>query len=252
MRTRTLSVVGGLFVPLIAYSAADAGLVMLFDDGSGLSAEAEFTLLGAGDILEIRLKNTSTSIPFGFSNSDQLLTGVSWDFGHVGFNGDAMITGGSVVTGSSSSSINFSIANVGPNSDVSGEYGYGNMDGSGALTNFVSGNAAQAIPFGGANLDGPVVIDGPQAGLLSSLASVPLGGLGAIQDEIVATLTLARRWPASQRSSASSVRQGSSSAPMRTSSRSPRPRHWPHCSSRVSSHRAVTDADFKATPSNQS
>ena len=190
MRTRTFSLIGGLSIPLMACSAANAGLVLIFDDGSGLSAEAEFTLLGAGDVLEIRLKNISTSIPNGFGASDQLLTGISWDFGHIGFNGDVMITGGTVATGSSSSSINFSISNVGPNSDVSGEYGYGNMDGTGALPNFVSGNAAQAIPFGGANLDGPVVINGPQAGLLSSLASISLGGLGAIQDEIITTLSL--------------------------------------------------------------
>jgi hypothetical protein len=187
---RTLSLIGGLLVPLAACTAANAGLILIFDDGSGLSAEAEFTLLGVGDVLEVRLKNSSTSIPNGFDPSDQLLTGISWDFGHVGFNGDVMITGGTVATGSNSSSINFSVANVGPNSDVSGEYGYGNMDGTGALPNFVSGNAAQATPFGGANLDGPAIIDGPQAGLLSSLASIPLGGLGAIQDEIIATLSL--------------------------------------------------------------
>ncbi len=173
-----------------ASQCAWSGIVVQFDDGSGLKAEAEFTLNGAGDAMTIRLKNTSTSIPSGFDASDQLLTGISWDFGDVGFNGDVMITGGSVRTGPSSASVNFDVMNVGSNADVSGEYGYGNMDGTGALTNFVSSNIAQATPFGGANLDGPVNIDGPQGGLLSSLASVPLGGLGAIQDEILISLSL--------------------------------------------------------------
>jgi len=173
-----------------ASQCALSGIVVQFDDGSGLKAEAEFTLTGAGDAMTIRLKNTSTSIPFGFDESDQILTGVSWDFGDVGFNGDVTITGGSVMTGASSASVNFDNGNVGANADVSGEYGYGNMDGTGALTNFVSGNTAQAIAFGGANLDGPVSIDGPQGGLISSLAFLPLSGLGAIQDEVIISLTL--------------------------------------------------------------
>lgn len=190
MRLRPLSLTIGLSALLAVCSTANAGLIVVFDDGSGLSGEAEFTLLGAGDVLEIRLKNTSTSIPAGFNSSDQLLTTLSWDFGEIGFNSDIVITGGTVFTGSSSSSINFSITNVGPNSDVSGEYGYGNMDGTGALTNFVTATRSQATPFGGTNLTGPVNIDGPEAGLLSAIASVPLGGLGAIQDEIIITVTL--------------------------------------------------------------
>ena len=178
-----------LVAAALACQSASAGTVVLFSDPSGLSAEAEFTML-TPTTLEVRLKNTSTGAPLGFDSSDQILTGVSWDFGDVGFNGDAMITGGAVATGPGSASVNFSVANVGANADVSGEYGYGNMDGTGALTNFVSANAAVGIPFGGANLDGPVNVDGPQGGLISSAFSLPLGGLGAIEDEIIATLTL--------------------------------------------------------------
>ena len=100
------------------------------------------------------------------------------------------ITGGSAVTGANSQSWNFDILNVGANADVSGEYGFGNADGSGALPNFVSGNSAGATPYGGSNLDGPGGLDGPQAGLVSSAFSVPLGGLGAIEDEIIHTIAL--------------------------------------------------------------
>ena len=187
MKTLTIVVVSAVLLTLT--QAAVGGQIYLLADPSGLSAEVEFTLLNP-TTLEVRAKNTSTGVPNGFDSSDQLLTGVSWDFGHPGFNGDTMITGGSVMTGPTSSSVNFSVLNVGPSTDVSGEYGYGNMDGSGALPNFVSANTAQATPLGGANLDGPASIDGPQGGLVANPILVSLGGLGAIQNEIIATLTL--------------------------------------------------------------
>ena len=181
--------IAGVAVTAALPATAAAGLLYTASDPSGLSAEAEFTLIDP-TTLEVRLKNTSSGAPVGFQAADQILTGVSWDFGHPGFNGDTMITGGSVVTGPTSSSVNFSVQSVGPNEDVSGEYGYGNMNGTGALINFVSGNSAQATPFGGPNLDGPANIDGPQGGLVADPPIVPLGGLGAISNEIIATLTL--------------------------------------------------------------
>lgn len=180
---------------LLLFSAAFvqtaiAGTVVLFTDPSGLSAEAEFTLLTPTS-LQVRLKNTSTGTPLGFSNGDQLLTGVSWDFGVLGQTpGDPMITGGSVMTGPTSASINFDITNVGPSADVSGEFGYSNTDGSGGLTNVLTSNSAQAIVFGGPNLDGPGNLNGPQGGLVASPAVVALGGLGAISNEYIAVLTI--------------------------------------------------------------
>ncbi len=188
MKTRTMMAVLAM---LAVCQFATGGILYEFEDPAtpGLSAEAEFTLLDS-TTLQVRLKNTSTSIPAGFDSSDQLLTGISWDFGHPGYNGDALIISGSVVIGPSSETVNFDTGYYGSGSDVGGEYGYGNQDGTGALTNFFSGNSAQATVFGGANLDGSASIDGPQAGLLSAAASIPLGGNGAIRDEIIATLTL--------------------------------------------------------------
>ena len=181
----------GIVIVMVEQTAFGSKLYT-FSVPGGLSAEAEFTLLDSGNILQVRLKNTSTGVPDGFSSADQILTGVSWDFGHPGYNGDAMITGGTVVTGPSSQSLEFDKIGVGPNADVSGEYGYGNEDGTGLLTNFITAEKAQAIEFGGTNLDGPGNIDGPQGGLVSNPLIDPpgLGGLGAIQDEIIATLTL--------------------------------------------------------------
>jgi hypothetical protein len=165
-----------------------SAVLIVYSDPSGLGAEADFTLINP-TTLQVRLKNTSTGVPDGFSNSDQILTGVSWDFDPAGSGGPNII-GGSVMTGATSFSIGFDILNVGSNADVSGEWGYSNNNGSGMMQNFITATRAQSTSFGGANLDGPVVIDGPSAGLISSAFSLPLGGIGAIQDEIVATLFL--------------------------------------------------------------
>lgn len=187
--SRTLVASAVLSSLVLAANDACATLLFTFNDPSGLSAEAEFTVLSP-TTLQIRLQNTSTGTPDGFSNSDQILTGLSWDFGEPGFNGDVTITGGSVVIGSGSASVDFDTGSYGPGFDVSGEWGYGNMDGTGALTNFVTANTALATPFGGANLDGPDSIDGPQGGLVANPLLIALGGIGAIQDEVIATLTL--------------------------------------------------------------
>lgn len=184
-------------VVAFAYSAPVAASSITFylsdeDNFPGLSAEVQFTLPRDATTLIIRARNTSTGVPDGFSNSDQILTGISWDFGHPGYNGDALITGGGVVIGPDSETINFDTGWYGPGANVSGEWGYGNEDGTGALTNFISSNTPQATPFGGPNLDGPDEIDGPQGGLVADPLPVPLGGIGAIQDEIIATLTLSQ------------------------------------------------------------
>ena len=173
-----------------AVAASAHGQLFVFTDASGLGAEAEFTLINPTTV-GIRLKNTSTGVPGGFSNADQILTGVSWDSGLLGcLPGDPDITGGSVVIGPTSMSLNFDTGSYGPGFDVSGEWGFGNDDGTGALCNMISCNTALTTPFGGANLDGPVEIDGPQGGLVSNPEQVPLGGLGAIQDEVLITFTL--------------------------------------------------------------
>ncbi len=176
-----------------ALSAAAAGgvqgsLLVTFSAPSGLAAVAEFSVLNP-TTLRVRLRNTSTAVPAGFSNSDQILTGLSWDFGAAGSGGITIIAG-TVFTGPGSLSVSFDITNVGSSADVSGEWGYGNGGGSGAMTNFFSTNTAQATPFSGANLDGPVNLSGPQGGLVSNPMIIPVGGLGAIQDEVIATLTL--------------------------------------------------------------
>jgi hypothetical protein len=125
-------------------------------------------------------------VPAGFDSSDQLLTGISWDFGM------AVGATGTVVIGPGGRSINFDnvTTQLGPGADVSGEWGYGNTGGTGMLTNIVSTNAAKATQFSGANLDGAPTLDGPQGGICTYPPQVSLGGLGAVTDSVVITLTL--------------------------------------------------------------
>lgn len=162
-------------------------------DPSGLGAEVEFTFVGS--TLTVRAQNISTGVPAGFEPSDAILTGISWDFGDPGSApGDVTITGGQVLTGPSSHSLNFSLGDVGANIPVSGEWAYSNSNQTGLLQNFITANWGGPLttPFPGANMDGPVNIDGPQGGLVANPFIDPpgLGGLGVIQDEIIATLNL--------------------------------------------------------------
>lgn len=170
--------------------AAHAGTIVTATDPSGLKAEAEFTLTGP-TTLTIRLRNISTGVPMGFSNSDQILTGVSWDFGLAGSNpGEPTITAGSVLIGASSASVNFSTGSFGAGADISREWGYGNSPSGMSFQNFLSALQAGSTQLPGVNRDGPDALNGPQGGLVASPAIVDLGGLGAVQDEIIATLTL--------------------------------------------------------------
>lgn len=181
--SRRVVVLAALFsmTPLV-----QGGLIVSFAGVGGLAGEAEFTLVNS-TTLQVRIRNTSTGVPMGFSNSDQLLTSVAFDLP-----GAITITGGGAVIGPTSQSVNFDSGSYGPGFDVGGEWGFGNTGGTnfGTLVNLISGNSAHATAFGGSDLDGPDGLDGPQAGLYSASAPVALGGLGAIQDEIIATITL--------------------------------------------------------------
>ncbi len=165
-------------------------------DPNGLSVKAVFVLdPNSPTQLEIDLYNTSTGVPAGFGNEEQLLTAISFDFGEAGYNGDPKITAGTVVIGSGGQSLNFDnvVSQLGPGDDVSGEWGYGNEDGTGLLTNFVSAHGSQATLFSSDpndNLDGPSNLDGPQGGIAVDPPLVSLTGLGAVYDYVHITLTL--------------------------------------------------------------
>jgi len=179
---------------LAVMSSAGFGVTYTLSDPSGLSALVEFKLIDS-TTLEVALRNTSTGTPPGFSNSDQLLTGVSFDTGALGVSpGDPDITDGTVRIADSSHSVNFDTGDYDAPDDVSGEWGYGNSGGSGHLPNLIVAMAAQSTPFGDVNLDGPHSLDGPQAGLVSAAMTDPidLGGLGAIQDQVIIRGTLDR------------------------------------------------------------
>jgi hypothetical protein len=179
---------GAVAGALLMFNSAQAGVVINFTDPSGLAGQAEFDLLDA-TTLQVRLRNTSTGVPIGFDSADQILTSIAFDLP-----GDCSITGGGAVIGPTSASLNFSTGAYPAGTNVGGEWGFGNAGGTGfgSLVNFISANTAGATAFGGPNLDGRPEMDGPQGGLVASPIIVPIGGLGAIQDEIIATLTLSR------------------------------------------------------------
>ena len=160
-------------------------------DLCGLSAQATFTLTSP-TVLTIELTNTSTGVPTGFDNSDQILTGLSFDLG------GPTITAGTVIIGPGSRSINFSeiTQQLGPGDDVSCEWGYGNIGSTNMMLNMVSTNTSHMTRFDESdnNLDGPDILDGPQGGLVALDSDdkplIDLGGLGAIGDSIIITLTL--------------------------------------------------------------
>lgn len=177
-------------VGLLGLHNGASAVLLSFSDPNGLSATADFQLL-TSTTLQIVLTNTSTGAPAGFDGAAQILTGLSWDFGALGAGvGDSLITGGTAAIGGTSFSVNFDTGAYGAGTDLGGEWGFGNGGGSGALQNAISSITAQVTAFGGPNLDGPVSLDGPQGGLVSSPPIASLGGQGAVQSSAIFTLTL--------------------------------------------------------------
>lgn len=165
--------------------------VVFFSDPSGLAAQARFELTNGGNTLVVTVCNTSTGSPVWFTLQDQLLSSLAFDLGAPGVNAsDPGIASGTVRTGPTSASINFSLAAVGPDQDVSGEYGYGNAGAGTLRPNFVSSMDLGGLPFGGPNLDATTELSGPEGGLMAGLASIPLTGESGIQNEIVIELNL--------------------------------------------------------------
>jgi hypothetical protein len=179
----------------LAGTAPASAVLFTFSHESGLSAEAEFTLVDSTH-LEIRMRNTSTGTPGGASAVDQLLTGVSFDIGFAqGHFADQTLTNGNVAIGANSQSINFDSGTYGEGFDVSAEFGFSN-NGDSSIGNHLQNLVAATefggnfLPFNGENLNGPLEIISAGAGLLSDAEPIPIGGLAAIQSEVVVSLTL--------------------------------------------------------------
>jgi len=189
------SVIAAAAALTLAAGAANAGIVLSGTGANGLSGEAEFTLV-TGTQLQIRLKNTTGVVPAGFQGAAQILTAVGFDLGAAGNQAsDPTITGGNVKVGPTSFSVNFDVQSKLAGDDVSGEWGYSNTAQSGQLANYIAAMAAGTTGFGGPNLDGPGNLDGPQGGLISAGSGATLGGLGAVENEVVITLNLSKSIP---------------------------------------------------------
>lgn len=167
-------------------------LALTFNGPDGLSATADFALdPAAGYDLGIVLTNTSTGIPSGFSNSDALLTSISFDLGSNFIVGGEAFTGGSVLSFDTDP-----LTVLGPIAgtfDVSPEYGYGNSGTTGLLDNYVSAMEAGTTKFASDNYDGPDVLNGPQAGLSNDVYESVFGSsnaLGRINNSVTFWLDL--------------------------------------------------------------
>jgi len=175
---------------VVALAGQAHATTVQFSSSSGLAAQATFTLLNGGTQLQIALQNTSTGVPDGFGSADRILTTIAFNLGGVNILG----SGSSAAIGANSQSVNFSTGWYGPGADVSGEWGYGNnsgvLPGFAGMANHVSATESGTTRFDGANLTGPPNLDGPQGGLISPANASGLGGLGAVQDEVIFTLNL--------------------------------------------------------------
>lgn len=167
-------------------------LALTFNGPNGLSATADFILNPGEYDLGIVLTNTSTGIPSEFRNSDALLTSISFDLGSSNF-----ITGGIAFTESQIISFDYPLgpppARLDGSLDVSSEYGFGNDGTTGLLKNFVSAMGAGTTKFNSGNLDGPSVLNGPQAGLSNDVYEDvfgPSNPLGRINNSVTFWLNL--------------------------------------------------------------
>jgi hypothetical protein len=191
----------GFFNPIVSHAST-----IVFDDPSGLSAEAIFSLTGSNS-LQIILTNTSTAVPSGWDESDQLLTTLYFRLptGITIIDGSAAISPGS-------ESVNFDATyfqthpQLVGGADVSVEWGFGNEDHAidtlpddyypfsqvSSMRNHTDSIFDDTVAFNTdpvSNLDGPDEnLDGPQAGLTNGL--IDLDGLGAIQNSITIQLAL--------------------------------------------------------------
>lgn len=179
---------GSLLVSALVVSSASASVVrsLSFTETSGLKAAATFTFDPlTPNQLAIKLANVSTSLPGSFDSADMLLTSISFKL-PTGVN---ILSGGAFIS-AGSNSVNFSTGYYGPGSNVSPEWGYGNGGTTGLMSHFVTAMQAGSTKFAPGNLDGPVVLDGPQGGLVADPFVGNLGGLGAIRNSIDVFLTL--------------------------------------------------------------
>lgn len=185
---KTLTILTIIFATALISSSAFS-TTFYYNDLSGLSATADFSV--SSGKLVIVLTNTSTGVPSGFSNSDQVLSTLSFNLPDL-----VNIGSGEVFISEGSYSVNFD--NVGGiqltgGADVSPEWGYGNEDGTGFTydpdhKHLITAMISHAIKFKPGNLDGSVNIDGPQGGLTNGI--IPLGGIGAIHNSVTSYLTL--------------------------------------------------------------
>jgi hypothetical protein len=166
---------------------------ILADNPADLSASVDMVL--SGSVLTITLRNTSTG---GASGAGGLLSGLAF-----AMPGSISIASGTAyvpLTGPLASSVVNNVNAVpivggGQYGDVSGEWGYANAVGghfSGLAVNrqVSTMQADTSTRFSNTPIDKPLVLDGPEYGLMRTGGDA--GGNAAIMDTLVITLNLGR------------------------------------------------------------
>lgn len=169
---------------ILAGANSNADLIWTWDNNEGLSAYATVSQADS-DTLRIVVENTSTAWPSWMpaDSSNQILTSISFEL-PAGLE----IVGGSAILGDGAVTIDFDDvgSQLSAGDDVSGEWGFGNDGGKVNLArNFITAMTNHSTAFGGANLDGPSNLNGPQGGLVANPLLFSLGGLGAIRGPVV-------------------------------------------------------------------
>ncbi len=201
-RKKPVVIAGSLVVVLLLTAAAHAFVITL-GGPAGYRARIEVTQVGPSTlrflVTNLTTFGPSVPVPTGVSTTCPALVTAAIDaacrlltsFGYTQNAISQSITGGTAKIASESTGFgDQSPFSYSAGDDWSAEWGYGNddpMDGTGNL-DFMSTNESHMTQFASSpNRDGPQVLDGPQAGLLS-LTFTDAGGLGFVRNTLEFTV----------------------------------------------------------------
>jgi hypothetical protein len=159
--------------------------VVLADDAGITTADASVEMTISGSTLTIYLRNLLSGGPVGAGG---LLSGLAFDMPD-----NYEILGGSVAVGTDSFIRGGVLNGSGAGTSVSGEWGYGNavsghFNGLAVDSQVSAMEADSSTKFSNTSIENPVVLNGPEFGLLGT--GEDRGGLTAIEDRVVITLNL--------------------------------------------------------------
>lgn len=184
-KTRQLMAVGVALLCGASAQALSLNIDVVLADVAGQTASADISFVDNTHIQIIFRNTTGAGGPAG---ANGLLTGIAFNL-PSGNN----ITAGNVKVNTGSTIRGGSLNGSGAGTSLQGEWGYSNAK-SGHFNGLsvdtqVSAMEADTTTAFGASIDNPAVLDGPEYGLMRTGGD--RGGLTAIENSVVITLTLA-------------------------------------------------------------